>query len=232
MDIGVGDGHHDQEVRHRGVGAEPLVPVDHPLVTVAHRRGLEERRIGAGARLGHGERAAERAIQQWLEPPIALLLPAAGLDAHGEQLGVARVRRVVAEHEGSERRLSEDLVHQTELDLAEPATAELRGQVRCPEATVLHLRLEWPHRFEKGAVVEVDRLEGEDLVTHEGAHPVELTLELRLGREVPGHRSPPAQASASPASRSLLRGSPGGNPGPRADAHAHSDPTAHPRAPP
>ena len=34
--VGVGDGHHDQEVGDRAVGGEPLVPVEHVAVAVAY----------------------------------------------------------------------------------------------------------------------------------------------------------------------------------------------------
>ena len=47
--VGVGDRHHDQEVGDRAVRGEPLVAVDHPLVAVADRARLQQRRVGAGA---------------------------------------------------------------------------------------------------------------------------------------------------------------------------------------
>ena len=45
--VGVGDGHHDQEVGHRRVGREPLAAVDHPPVAVLDRARLEQRRVAA-----------------------------------------------------------------------------------------------------------------------------------------------------------------------------------------
>ena len=48
MDVWIGHRHHDQEVRHGSVGCEPLVPVDHPFVSVSHRRRRQQRRIGSG----------------------------------------------------------------------------------------------------------------------------------------------------------------------------------------
>ena len=45
--VGVGDRHDDQEVGDRGVGGEPLVAVDDPLVAVAHGARLQQRRVRA-----------------------------------------------------------------------------------------------------------------------------------------------------------------------------------------
>ena len=61
-----------------GVGGEPLVPVDHPLVAVAHGRGAHARRIGAGVvRFGHRERGVDAAVEQRVEPacPSARWVP-------------------------------------------------------------------------------------------------------------------------------------------------------------
>ena len=85
--------HDDQEVADRRVRAEPLVPVDDPLVAVEHGLRGEQRGVGAGARLGHREAAAQLAVEQRLHPLLLLLVGA----ADGDQLGVARVRGVVAE---------------------------------------------------------------------------------------------------------------------------------------
>src|SRR2546421_687845 len=87
---------------------------------------------------------------------------------YGWTTGLAGLGCCVANTEGSEGGRPEDLVHHPDPPLPEPATAELAGQVRGPQASVLHLCLEWPHCLHEGAVVEVDRLEGEDLVAHEG----------------------------------------------------------------
>ena len=115
--LGVGDGHHDQEVRDRAVRGEPLVPGDHVVVAVAHRARLQLRRVAAGGLgLGHREGGFEVAREQRLEP-VFLLLGRAG---QGEDLRVARVRRLAAERIGCKRRGTQDLVHQPQLHLAEP----------------------------------------------------------------------------------------------------------------
>ena len=55
--VGVGHGHHDQEVGDRAVRREPLVPVEDPAVAVAHGARPQLRRVGAGCLgLGHRER--------------------------------------------------------------------------------------------------------------------------------------------------------------------------------
>ena len=191
--VGVGDRHHDQEVGDRAVGREPLVAVDHPVVAVARRAGLQQRRVRAGGvGLGHAEGRLQVAGEQRVQVPL-LLLRRAG---HREDLGVAGVRRRVAEHQRRQRARAEDLVHQPELHLPEALTAELRIQVRRPQPLLLDLLLE---RFRDAAQplpaeLAHQRLERPDVLAHERAHPLELGFELRLGREIPGHR--PRQATA------------------------------------
>ena len=137
--LGVGDRHHDQEVRHRRVRGEPLAAVDDPVVAVEHRGRLEQRRVRArGVRLGHRERRLEVAGQQRVQPLLLLVLRA----GQREDLRVARVGRRVAEHDRRERRRAEDLVHQAELDLAEALAAELGVEVRRPQAALAHLLLQ------------------------------------------------------------------------------------------
>ena len=43
--LGIGHRHHDVERREPGVGREPLLAVDHPVVSVAGRGGGEQTRI-------------------------------------------------------------------------------------------------------------------------------------------------------------------------------------------
>ena len=184
--VGVGDRHHDQEVRHRGVRGEPLVAVDDPLVALEHRGGLQQRRVRAGVlRLGHRERRAQVAVEQRIQVLVLLVLGA----RHGEDLGVARVGRGVAEHGRREHRAAEDLVHEAELDLAEALAAEVGRQVGGPQAALLDLLLERRDGALEAVLAELleDGLDRPDLLAHELAHPVELLLELGLRREVPCH---------------------------------------------
>ncbi len=130
--------HHDQEVGDRRVRREPLVPVDHPLVAVAHGAGGEQRRVGTRAGFGHAEAAAVLAVEQRLHPLLAL----GGGAADGDELGVAAVGRLVAEDAWAVRGLPEDLVHQAQLHLAESLPAHVGRQVRRPQALALHLFLQ------------------------------------------------------------------------------------------
>ena len=101
-----------------------------PVALVEHGARLERRRVGAGdAGLGHRERRAQVAGEQRVQPAVLLLLGAGERD----ELGVAGVRRLVAERARRVRRRAEDLVHEPELDLAEALAAELGRQVRGPQ---------------------------------------------------------------------------------------------------
>ena len=198
LDVGVRLAHDDQEVADRRVRREPLVPVDHPFVAVAHCTRGEQRRVGAGTGLGHREARAQLSRQQGLEVPLALPRAVGPLfDADGDELGVARVGRVVAEDRRRIPAGAEDLVHEAEPDLTEPAATHLGRKVCGPQALALHLflhrggdRREHPSSL-FGAPDLSERLERHDLLAHEAPHPIELGFEFRLGREVPGHlRSP------------------------------------------
>ena len=189
VDVRVGHGHHDEEVGHRGIGGEPLVAVDDPLLAVAHRGGGQQRGVGSGPGLGHREGAAELAVEQGLHPLLLLLLG----PAHRQQFGVARVGCVVAEDRGRVDAAPEDLVHEPELHLTEPTPAELGLEMGGPQPLTPDLVL---HRVGDAAErvhVQLERLERLDLVAHEGTHPVQLRFELRLRAEIPGHVGSPVR---------------------------------------
>src|SRR5262245_6759032 len=80
-------------------------------------------------------------------------------------------------------------MHQAELHLAITLAAELRRQVRSPELLPLDLVLNRADGTPEAALVDVEDLEWIDLVVNEPAHPLELLLELWLGRKVPAHSS-------------------------------------------
>ena len=150
----------------------PLITYSSPSRTA--RRG-EQRRVGARARLGHREAAAQLAAQQRVHPALLLLRRCrrwrAARRCRSRAPGCRRSPRRVAA-------LAEDLVHQPELDLAEPAAAELRRQVRGPQALLLDLLLERRGDPGEGRPVQVERLQRDDLVADEAAHPLQLLLEL------------------------------------------------------
>ena len=185
--LGIGHGHHDQEVGDRAVRREPLVAVDDPVIAVADRRGLQQRRIGPrGVGLGHAERGLQVAREQRVQISVFLF----GGSRQRDDLGVAGVGRGVAERERSDRRCPENLVHQPELHLSVSLTAEFRVQVRGPQPLGPDLVLERGDRAGQAVPPELldQRLERPDLLANESAHPVELALELGLGGEIPGHR--------------------------------------------
>ena len=116
----------------------PLMTYSSPSRTA---RVWISRRVRPGdAGLGHRERRAQLAGEQRVAV-VALLLRRAG---DRDDLAVAGVRRLVAEHRRRDRRRAEDLVHQRELDLAEALAAELGRQVRGPQPALLDLLLQRP----------------------------------------------------------------------------------------
>ncbi len=187
--VGVGHRHHDEERRVARVGREPLLALDHPLVTIKRRLADELLRIGARLRFGHGEGGHDVALEQRLEVPRLLLLR----PVQREDLGVAGVGGGGAEYRRRPARAAEDLVHQRQLELSVALAAKLGPEVAGPQALLLHLlpqrRQDRPRRLIVHVVgvtrpweEQVKRLA---LVTHERGHPVELLLELRLGEELP-----------------------------------------------
>ena len=171
--LGVGDGHHEEEAGVAGVGGEPLLAVDDPFVAVADGRGAEERRVGAGVGLGHRVAGRDRPVEERLEV-LGLLLVGAEV---GQDLGVARVRRLAAEHRRCPPRPPQQLVEQRQLHLPVALPAHLRFQVGGPQALLPHLLLQRPHHRQGplvGLVVGcaqhiVERL---DILPQESVDPV------------------------------------------------------------
>ena len=92
--LGIGDGHHDQEVGDRAVRGEPLVPVDHPLVAVAHR--------ARGSSVGSEPGVSGSVMLKALAPRRRAAACSqrsfcSAVPGDREDLRVARVRRLVAE---------------------------------------------------------------------------------------------------------------------------------------
>ena len=109
------------------------------------------------------------------------------LHPNGDEFGIAGVGGVVSKYQGPVGSLTQDLVHQAELELPESAATELDGKVRCPQASSLDLLLEWLDQCHHLVVAECQCLDREDFLAHEGAHPRQLLFELRVCLEVPGH---------------------------------------------
>ena len=124
------------------------------------------------------------AVEQRVQPTV-LLLRGPG---QSDDLRVAGVRRLVAEGERCKRRGAEDLVHQTQLQLAEPLTAKLGVEMGSPEAPLLDALLQWGDDLHHVFKREVKDLHRPDLLLDQSPHPVKLCLKLRVCREVPRHR--------------------------------------------
>src|SRR6476646_7554585 len=133
-----------------------------------------------------------------------LLLLAAG---QRQDLRVAGVGRGVAERQRRDRAGAEDLVHQPELDLAEPLAAQLGIEVRRPQPTLANLLGERRDGALEPVVAELvdQRLKWPDALAHELAHPVELLLKLGVCGEIPGHRWLRRGAYSVPSSDRLPR---------------------------
>ena len=186
--VGVGDGHDDQEVGDRAVRGEPLVPVDHPVLAVAHARACA---AASGPSPGVSGSVMQNALRR--SPASSGCSQRSFCSAragHREDLRVAGVRRGVAERQRRDRRGAEDLVHQPQLHLAHALPAELGRQVRRPQAALLDLllqRRDRPHQPVEAELVP-DRLQRPDLAADELGHPVELLLVVGVGGEVPAHQ--------------------------------------------
>jgi hypothetical protein len=113
VDIGIGNGHHDEEVSHRTIGRVPLTSIDNPLLTIEHGTGLQQGGVGTGGMgFSHREATAHFAGEERIQPAFTVLRVTTHFHADGQQLGVAGVWSVIAKDHGSVRGLAEDLVHE------------------------------------------------------------------------------------------------------------------------
>ena len=135
---GFGDGHDDGEVGAVGRRREPLLAVDHVVVAVLDGRRAHHHRVRARhLRLGHREAAADLAFDERAQVALPLLLGGVGV----QDLDVAGIRRLNAEHEVAERAAAERLAQQPVLDHAQPEAAELDRMVRRPQPHLADLVL-------------------------------------------------------------------------------------------
>ena len=86
--IGLGDD--DDEIGRAAIGDEGLRAVDDIVVAVAPGRGLDRLKVGAGARLGHGDGADQFAGGQPRQPALLLLLGAVMQDVGRDDAVVQR----------------------------------------------------------------------------------------------------------------------------------------------
>ena len=205
--VGVGDRHHDQEVRHRRVGGEPLAAVDDPLVAVEHRGRLQQRRVRAGGvRLGHrerrlaGRRPAAGAATAASGPPCR---PARGSPSCPSR--APRCRTPPA-RTGVVPRIS---CIRPSLTWPKPWPPSSGSQVRRPQAALAHLLLQRRDR-----APEARRRRARRRSSRSARSPRARTsriqssccLELGLGREIPGHAFPPSESGPRTESRVAVDG--------------------------
>ncbi len=202
--LGVGHGHHDRERRAVGRGGEPLLPVDHIVVTVGDGGRPHHHRVRTGhLRLGHREAAADLALDQRAQESLALLV--GGVDV--EDLDVAGVGGLGPEHQVAERAAPERLAQQAVLDHAEPQPAVLHRVVRRPEAHLANLDLGLGHLAGErvGGPVEHLALQRDDLLPDELVDHHEDGRHLLRQLEIHGARLTRHRGATPPSSPGRLR---------------------------
>ena len=191
--------HHDEERSKASVRREPLLAVDHPLVTVTDSARGEHLRICAALGLGHREAGVDLAVQERLEVLLLLFRRA----VVGENLAVTAVRRLAAEHHRPALGATDDLVEERKLHLAITGTTEVGPKVAGPQTAGTNLRLQRrDHPLANGiaAVVRVldDEVERLELLADEIVHPIKFRLVLRIRLELVTHRAVLPNVSPSP----------------------------------
>ncbi len=105
--------------------------VDHVVVAVANRAGLELSRIGAGSiRLGHREAGADFAVETFLQPLLFLI----GGAELGEDFHVAGVGRHAVERARADWAAAHQLAQRCVFVVLEAGAEFFVGQEEVPEA--------------------------------------------------------------------------------------------------
>ena len=186
--FGVGHRHHDRERRAVGRRREPLLAVDHVVVAVGDCGGGEQHRVRPGGlRFGHREAAADLAGHQRAQEPLTLLVGRVLV----QDLDVARIGCLGAEHGHAQRAAPDSLGEQPVVDHRQPEPAELDRMVRCPQPHLLHLLLGSPHADLQHRRVTVQHLalEGDHFAVHELADHREHHRHLLRHVEIHGASS-------------------------------------------
>ncbi len=136
-------------------------------------------------RFGQTKGRAYFAAHQGVEP--ALLLKLGG--AHSDQLGIAGIRPLTTKDFRCQLRATENFVHQRESLLPHALTAVFRLQMGRPQAALFHHLLQrCPQGIKLCLIQTMDQqLQRDQLLIDEMPHPVEFSLEIRVGRKIPGH---------------------------------------------
>jgi hypothetical protein len=170
-------GKHENHIRHRGIGDEPFVAIDHPLVTVAFGRRADHGGIGPRIEwLSKGEGARDLPAKVGPQPPLLL-----GISGPvGQQLHVPAVGRLDSEDRHGVHAASDDFGHQRQLELTEATSAQLRVQERSPQPALLDLFLKVG--FDDSPLVgwqlSQNGFEGDQFTVDERPHPLQLLFEF------------------------------------------------------
>jgi hypothetical protein len=166
LGVGVRDREHDPEARALGSRREPLAAVDHPLVAVADGAGAQRRRVRSRhLGLGHREEGAHLAGDERREEPPVLVVGAEQV----EDLGVARVRGLAAEHELGPVTAADLLVEACVVEEALAGATRLRRHVRRPQPGAAGAPLEVREQDRRVVVLSIERvLLRVDVLLHEG----------------------------------------------------------------
>ena len=193
-----GAGEQAEPVGLDAVGDVELRPVDHPLVAVADRAGLQAGDVGAGVGLGHRDRADHLAPDRRDEVALLQLLGAEAVQRRGRHVGLHGDRHA---HAGGVA--APDLLGEHHREQVVRAPAAVRGVVlEAQEAEVAELREQLVRRHPPVALPPVDvRV---DLPLDERPHRLAERLVLLGERD---HLRPPSgRAAAGQPSGSSRRG--------------------------
>ncbi|KGD50707.1 acyl-CoA dehydrogenase domain protein [Burkholderia pseudomallei] len=174
-------------------GRPPLAAVQHDFVAFELGRRAHVRRVRrSDLRLRHAERRTDLAREQRLEPAAALL----GRAVAREHLHVAGVGRVAVERLRRDERMPHQLGERGVLGVRQPRAAVLGlGQEQVPEAGRARLRLQRFHHVGlppappvgvARQLLGVARLDGRDLVAHEGRDALAQFAAAGRGGEIHG----------------------------------------------
>ncbi len=130
LGVVLGAGDEDGEAGPVGIGDEPLVAVDHPLLSILIGVGLNECRVRARhLRFGHGETRPGPTLAQRFQILLGLLRR--GPVQQG--VHVALVRGLAIEHPRSVVRTGGFGLHHGQVDVTQAHAAPLRRHVRQPD---------------------------------------------------------------------------------------------------
>jgi hypothetical protein len=178
--------HDDRERGALRAGDEPLASVEHPLVAVAHRTGLEVGRIRRrDVGLGHREARPHPALRQRPQVRLELLVCA----CEKQRMHIALIRRHGVQAERRQPGHAAFLRDQRHAEHADPQAAPLLRQLRRVDAALagaVAQALDDIPALQQVVWVSELRLFGQNILLNERAHPGEHVGQLGRDGEVNG----------------------------------------------